>query len=333
MPADTQSGMIKWFERCGFKTNPLTRSAVRSTSCWPSIASIEAAARAARLRHRRRRLQGRSPRLAGAARLRVALAALGDRAQVPGRAGDHRAQGIDIQVGRTGALTPVAQLEPVTVGGVVVQNATLHNEDYIEGIGGNGEPMREGRDIRIGDTVIDAARRRRHPAGASTSCIDKRPKGAKPYHFRPKCPCPLHTDVVREATADRRGGRARPLHRRVRLPVPADRAPEAFRLAPRLRHRGLGRKADRGVLRARAGSGSPPTFSRCEARQRRDQARRARGLWRDLGAQSVRRDRSAARRFARPLHLCARHPPCRRDHGAGAGARLWLVAGISRRLR
>ena len=61
---------------------------------------------------------------------------------------------IEIQVGRTGALTPVGKLEPVGVGGVIVQNVTLHNEDYIKGIGGDGEPLRDGRDIRIGDTVI-----------------------------------------------------------------------------------------------------------------------------------------------------------------------------------
>ena len=60
---------------------------------------------------------------------------------------------IEIQVGRTGALSPVARLKPVTVGGVVVSNATLHNEDYIAGRDGKGAPIRGGNDVRLGDYV------------------------------------------------------------------------------------------------------------------------------------------------------------------------------------
>jgi DNA ligase (NAD+) len=116
---------------------------------------------------------------------------------------------IEIQVGRTGALTPVAKLEPVGVGGVIVQNATLHNEDYIKGIGGDGAPLRDGRDIRIGDTVIIQRAGDVIPQVVDVE-IGKRPKSAKPYHFPKKCPCPLHTDVVREMTATgEEGARAR----------------------------------------------------------------------------------------------------------------------------
>jgi len=60
---------------------------------------------------------------------------------------------IEVQVGRTGAISPVARLKPVNVGGVVVSNATLHNEDYITGFGGDGMPIREGKDLREGDWV------------------------------------------------------------------------------------------------------------------------------------------------------------------------------------
>lgn len=61
--------------------------------------------------------------------------------------------GIDIQVGRTGSLTPVGRLKPVFVGGVTVTNVTLHNSDYIRGVGADGGPIRGGKDLRIGDTV------------------------------------------------------------------------------------------------------------------------------------------------------------------------------------
>ena len=91
MPADTQSGMIKWFETCGFKTNPLTKLCRSTDELIAFHRKIEEAPRQARLRHRRRRLQSRPARLAGAARLRLALAALGDRAQVSGRARHDRA--------------------------------------------------------------------------------------------------------------------------------------------------------------------------------------------------------------------------------------------------
>ena len=103
---------------------------------------------------------------------------------------------IDIQVGRTGALTPVARLQPVTVGGVVVENATLHNEDYIKGIGSDGEPIRDGYDLRIGDTVI--VQRAGDVIPQIVAVIpEKRPGGSKPYEFPHVCPA-CGSEAVRE---------------------------------------------------------------------------------------------------------------------------------------
>ena len=94
---------------------------------------------------------------------------------------------IDIQVGRTGSLTPVAKLRPVTVGGVVVSNATLHNEDYIKGIGGDGEPIREGRDLRPGDTVQVYRAGDVIPKVVDVD-LSKRPADTSPYEFPATCP-------------------------------------------------------------------------------------------------------------------------------------------------
>jgi DNA ligase (NAD+) len=209
MPADTQSGMIAWFEHCGFKTNPLTRICHSVEELIAFHRKIEE--QRAKLDYdidgvvykvdridweERLGFVSRTPRWAIAHKFPAerAMTVLRD---------------IEIQVGRTGSFTPVGKLEPVGVGGVIVQNVTLHNEDYIAGIGNKGEELREGRDIRIGDTVVVQRAGDVIPQVVDV-VIDKRPKEAKPYHFPKKCPCPLHTDVVREETATgEEGSRAR----------------------------------------------------------------------------------------------------------------------------
>jgi DNA ligase (NAD+) len=200
MPAETQSEMIEWFESCGFKTNPLTKIC-RSTDELISF-HREIEEKRAELDYdidgvvykveridwqERLGFVSRTPRWAVAHKF-------------PAEQATTVLRDIEIQVGRTGSLTPVGKLEPVGVGGVIVQNVTLHNEDYIKGIGGDGEPLREGRDIRIGDTVIVQRAGDVIPQVVDV-VIDKRPKAAKPYHFPKKCPCYLHTDIVREETA------------------------------------------------------------------------------------------------------------------------------------
>ena len=196
MPSDSQSGMVEALKGWGFPVNPLTQ---RLTS----VAAILDHYRQIGLQRpeldydidgvvykvddlalqRRLGFRSRSPRWATAHKF-------------PAEQAFTILTAIDIQVGRTGALTPVARLVPVTVGGVVVTNATLHNEDYIKGLGNAGQPLREGRDIRIGDTVI--VQRAGDVIPQIVDIVEeKRAADSAPYVFPKTCPvCGSH--AVRE---------------------------------------------------------------------------------------------------------------------------------------
>jgi DNA ligase (NAD+) len=196
LPAATQSEMVRALGRWGFKVNPLMR---RVTSLEAMLAyHREIEAERAGLGYdidgvvykvddlalqQRLGFVSRSPRWALAHKF-------------PAQKATTVLEDILIYVGRTGSLNPAAKLRPVTVGGVVVQNATLHNEDYIKGIGGDGEPIRGGVDIRIGDTVVTERAGDVIPKVLEV-VLDKRTADAKPYVFPTVCPaCGSH--AVRE---------------------------------------------------------------------------------------------------------------------------------------
>ena len=197
MPADTQMGMVEKFEEWGFPVNPLMK---RLNKVEDIIAHYnEIGLKRPDLDYEIDGVVYKVDRLDLQARL-------GFRSRSPRWATAHKfpaeqafthVERIDIQVGRTGALTPVARLTPVTVGGVVVTNATLHNEDYIKGIGNSGERIRDDEhDIRIGDTVIVQRAGDVIPQVLDV-VMEKRPADAVPYEFPKKCPvCGSH--AVRE---------------------------------------------------------------------------------------------------------------------------------------
>ena len=185
--ADTQMGAIDRLAQLGFQTNPLTARFDDLTDLIAHYRSIEA--QRATLGYdidgvvykvddlalqRRLGFRSTTPRWAIAHKFPAELAWT-------------RLEAIDIQVGRTGALSPVARLQPVTVGGVVVSNATLHNEDYILGLDSKGQEIRGGKDIRIGDWVQVYRAGDVIPKIADVD-LSKRPEDAEKYRFPTECP-------------------------------------------------------------------------------------------------------------------------------------------------
>ena len=194
--ADTQMDAITRLREMGFQTNDLTRLCATTDEMIAHYREIEA--QRATLGYDIDGVVYKVNRLDLQARL-------GFRSTTPRWAIAHkfpaelawtRLEGIDIQVGRTGALSPVARLTPVTVGGVVVSNATLHNEDYIAGRDSKGETIRGGKDIRIGDWVQVYRAGDVIPKVADVD-LSKRPEGAEPYAFPDTCP-ECGSDAVRE---------------------------------------------------------------------------------------------------------------------------------------
>ena len=202
LPADTQSGVLAAFADWGLPVNPRARRCESVEALFEAYREMETDR--ASLGYDIDGVVYKVDRLDWQERL-------GTRSNQPRWAIAHKfpaetattvLEGIDIQVGRTGALTPTARLRPVTVGGVVVQNATLHNEDYVAGVDADGAPIREdsqGRpvDLRVGDTVTVYRAGDVIPKVLDVD-LSRRPEDAEPYVFPHRCPV-CDSPAIREA--------------------------------------------------------------------------------------------------------------------------------------
>ena len=209
-PAGTQSGLIEAFRRFGLPVNPRTRRCASVAEMLEHYRAIET--ERADLGYdidgvvykvddfalqRRLGFVARAPRWALAHKF-------------PAQRAVTVVEAIEINVGRTGSLNPLAKLRPVTVGGVVVSNATLHNEDYVRGIDADGQTIRsginiwdgfdlrpdvdlaQGSDVRVGDTVVVLRAGDVIPKVADV-VLERRPADAVPYRFPGTCPaCGSH---------------------------------------------------------------------------------------------------------------------------------------------
>ena len=188
----THSAFLAQLASWGFAVNPLTQTAENAAELLAAYAAVGAARPTLSYdidgvvyKVDRLDLQARLGQVSRAPRWAIAHKFAAEQATT-------RLLDIDIQVGRTGALTPVARLEPVLVGGVTVSNATLHNEDEIQR-----------KDIRIGDSVV------LQRAGDVIPQIvrivpEDRPPDSQPWHFPEICPVCQHPAIRPEGEAVRR---------------------------------------------------------------------------------------------------------------------------------
>lgn len=176
VPADTQSGILDWFAAIGFPVAGLRRvvSGPEALADFHETVSAE-----------RENLPFEIDGVVYKVNRLDLQAELGFVAREPRWACAHKyppqealttVEGIDVQVGRTGKLTPVARLKPVFVGGVTVSNATLHNEDHIAEL-----------DLRVGDTVV--VRRAGDVIPEVLRVVhERRPEGTEPFAMPEHCP-------------------------------------------------------------------------------------------------------------------------------------------------